>query len=160
REGSEYSRTDIVRLAQWLRSQYTFVVIDLSNRLPDPLAGPEAAVAAFWLEQADCLVLPTASAKQDFNGCLDYLELDDLPPTIVAYIRPASRRNREHPLTKRYLTAISQRASSIVSLPDDAERVRYAGMQGVPVQEVSPALGSAYRALVQAVAAVRGIRGS
>jgi cellulose biosynthesis protein BcsQ len=156
REGSEYTRTDVVRAAQWLRGEYTFIVIDLSNRLPDPLAGPEAAVAAFWLGQADCLVLPTAPSKQDFNGCLDYLELADLPPTIVAYLAPASRRNREHPLTKRYLAAISQRAASIVSLPDDAERVRYAGMQGVPVQDVSPPLRNAYRALVQAVASVRG----
>jgi len=160
REGSDYSRTDIVRLAQFLRGEFSFVVIDLSNRLPDPMAGPEAAVAAFWLEQADCLVLPTASSKQDFNGALDYLELRDLPPAIVAYIAPTSKRTREHPLTKRYLAAIAQRAQCVVSLPDEADRVRYAGMQGIPVQQVSSALGHAYRALVQAVATTPAHRGS
>jgi len=160
RETSEYSRTDIVWFAQFLRDNYSFVVVDLSNRLPDPIAGPEAAVAAFWLEQADCLVLPAASSKQDFNGVLDYLEVRDLPPAVVAYIVPTARRNREHPLTKRYLAAIGHRAHCIINIPDEPDRVRYAGMDGVPVQDVSPALGSAYRDLVQAVALTPKHRGT
>jgi hypothetical protein len=160
RATSEYSRTEIVRFAQHLRERHAFVVIDLSNRLPDPLAGPEAAAAAYWLEQADCLVLPTASSKQDFNGALDYLELPDLPPAVVAYLRPVARRNREHPLTKRYLAAIAHRAVRVVDLPDQAEEVRYAGMEGLPVQAVSPALGAAYRDLVQAVAGLPKRRGT
>ncbi len=160
RDASEYSRTDIVRFAQHLRELYTFIVVDMSNRLPDPIAGPEAAAAAYWLEQADCVVLPAASSKQDFNGVLDYLELRDLPPAVVAYITPTTRRNREHPLTKRYLAAIAQRAQCIVNLPDDPERVRFAGMEGIPVQDVSPALGLAYRQLVHAVARTPTRRGS
>jgi len=152
RETSEYSRTDIIRLARYLRGLYTFIVVDMSNRLPDPTVGPDAAAAAYWLEQADCLILPTASSKQDFNGVLDYLELPELPPTVVAYITPVSRRNREHPLIKRYLAAIGQRAHRVVNLPDEADRIRYAGMEGIPVQDVSPRLRSAYRALVEAVA--------
>lgn len=160
REATEYSRTDVIRFAHHLRDRYAFTVIDLCNRLPDPLAGPEAAAAAYWLEQADCLVLPSASSKQDFNGVLDYLEMSDLPPAVVAYITPSTRRNREHPLTRRYLAAIRQRACSVVELPDEPDRVRYAGMEGVPVEEVSPALGAAYRDLVQAVASLPRLRGS
>ena len=35
------------------------------------------------------------------------------------------------------MTAIAQRVYRVVDVPDDAERVRYAGMQGVPVEAVS-----------------------
>jgi hypothetical protein len=152
RTSSDYSRTDIARLSEYLRTRYALVIVDLSNRLPDPSAGPEAAVAAFWLEQADVLVLPTASSKQDFNGVLDFLDLRGLPATIVAYLIPRTRRNRDHPLTKRYLAAIAQRAWRVVSLPDDADGVRYAGMEGIPVQEVSTEMRAAYRALTEAIA--------
>jgi MinD-like ATPase involved in chromosome partitioning or flagellar assembly len=152
RTPSEYSRTDISRLADYLRDRYALVIVDMSNRLPDPSAGPEAAVAAFWLEQADVLVLPTASSKQDFNGVLDFLDLRRLPSTVVAYLVPRTRRNRDHPLTKRYMAAIAQRAWRVVSLPDDADGVRYAGMEGIPVQQVSTQMRAAYRALTEAIA--------
>ena len=123
RETSEYSRTEIGLFVAWLRLRYPLVVVDMSNRLPDPTAGPEASAAAYWLEHADVLVLPTAASKQDFNGVLDYLDVRDLPPTIVASLVPRTRRNREHPLAKRYMTAIAQRVYRVVDMPDDAERV-------------------------------------
>ncbi len=110
------------------------------------------AAAAFWLEHADVLVLPSAASKQDFNGVLDYLEVRDIPPAIVASLVPRTRRNREHPLAKRYMAAIAQRAYRIVDIPDEAERVRYAGMEGVPVETVSGALKAAYRELAEAIA--------
>lgn len=152
RETTEYSRTEIGLLAAHLRSRYPLVVVDMSNRLPDPTGGPAAAAAAYWLEHADVLVLPSAASKQDFNGVLDYLDVRDLPPVIVASLVPRTRRNREHPLTKRYLTAIAQRVYRVVDVPDDAERVRYAGMQGVPVEAVSSSLRAAYRELADAIA--------
>lgn len=152
RDASEYSRSEIGFAASYLREKYPLVVIDLSNRLPDPTAGPEAAAAAYWLEHADVLVLPCAASKQDFNGVLDYLDMRDLPPVIIASLVARSRRNREHPLAKRYLSAIAQRAYRLVDMPDDAERVRYAGMQGVPVETVSGALKAAYRDLATAIA--------
>jgi hypothetical protein len=151
RETTEYSRTEIGLLAAHLRSRYPLVVVDMSNRLPDPTGGPAAAAAAYWLEHADVLVLPSAASKQDFNGVLDYLDVRDLPPVIVASLVPRTRRNREHPLTKRYLTAISQRVYRVVDVPDDAERVRYAGMEGVPVEAVSSSLRAAYRELADAI---------
>jgi MinD-like ATPase involved in chromosome partitioning or flagellar assembly len=151
RETSEYSRTEIGLLVAHLRSRYPLVVVDMSNRLPDPTAGPEAAAAAYWLEHADVLVLPSAASKQDFNGVLDYLDVRDLPPAIVASLVPRTRRNREHPLAKRYMTAIAQRVYRVVDIPDDAERVRYAGMQGVPVEAVSASLRAAYRELAEAI---------
>jgi hypothetical protein len=153
REASEYSRTEIGILAAHLRSRYPLVIIDLSNRLPDPTGGAEAAAAAYWLEHADVLVLPCAGSKQDFNGVLDYLEVRDIPPAIVASLVARTRRNREHPLAKRYMSAIAQRAYRIVDIPDEAERVRFAGMQGVPVETVSAALRAAYRELAEAIAA-------
>jgi len=152
RDTSEYSRTEIGLLAAHLRSRYPLVIVDMSNRLPDPTAGPEAAAAAYWLEHADVLILPSAASKQDFNGVLDYLDVRDLPPAIVASLVPRTRRNREHPLARRYMTAIAQRVYRVVDIPDDAERVRYAGMQGVPVESVSSALGAAYRELAEAIA--------
>lgn len=152
REASEYSRTEIGLFVAHLRSRYPLVIVDMSNRLPDPTAGPEAAAAAYWLEHADVLVLPSATSKQDFNGVLDYLDVRDLPPAIVASLVPRTRRNREHPLAKRYLTAISQRVYRVVDIPDDSERVRYAGMQGVPVEAVSASLRAAYRELAEAIA--------
>jgi hypothetical protein len=151
REASEYSRTEIGLMVAHLRSRYPLIVVDMSNRLPDPTAGPEAAAAAYWLEHADVLVLPSAGSKQDFNGVLDYLDVRDLPPAIVASLVPRSRRNREHPLAKRYMTAIAQRVYKVVDIPDDAERVRYAGMQGVPVEAVSASLRAAYRELAEAI---------
>jgi MinD-like ATPase involved in chromosome partitioning or flagellar assembly len=152
RETSEYSRTEIGLFVAHLRSRYPLVIVDMSNRLPDPTAGPEAAAAAYWLEHADVLVLPSATSKQDFNGVLDYLDVRDLPPAIVASLVPRTRRNREHPLAKRYMTAISQRVYRVVDIPDDSERVRYAGMQGVPVEAVSASLRAAYRELAEAIA--------
>ena len=152
REAIEYSRTAIRRLADHLRRRYTVTVIDMSNRLPDPTAGPEAAVAAFWLEVADILVLPTTSARADFNGALDYLEVDGLPPTVVAYIVPGPRRLRENPTTLEYVRAIRRRAISLIEIPDDANAVRLAGMEGVPVEQISPPLRLAYRALTEAIA--------
>ena len=152
RDASEYSRTEIGFLAGYLREKYPLIVIDLSNRLPDPTAGPEAAAAAYWLEHADVLVLPSAASKQDFNGVLDYLDMRDLPPVIIAALVARSRRNREHPLARRYMRAIAQRAYRVVDMPDDAERVRYAGMQGVPVETVSGGLKAAYRDLAMAIA--------
>ena len=135
-----------------MRSKYPLIIVDMSNRLPDPTAGPEAAAAAYWLEHADVVVLPSAASKQDFNGVLDYLEVRDLPPAIVASLVPRARRNREHPLTKRYMAAIAQRVYRVVDVPDDAERVRYAGMEGVPVESVSSTLKAAYRELAEAIA--------
>ncbi len=156
RDSSEYSRHDIRLLAEHLRRNFTVAVIDLSNRLPDPTGGPEAAAAAYWLEVADAVVLPTAWSKQDFNGVLDYLELPDLPPAVVAYIAPRARRHREHPLTQRYVDAIALRARAIIELPDEADNVRYAGMAGVPLDSVSRRLRSGYRALTQAVVLAAG----
>ncbi len=152
RDAIEYSRTAIRRLADHLRRRYTVIVIDMSNRLPDPTAGPEAAVAAFWLEVADILVLPTTSARADFNGALDYLEVDGLPPTVVAYIVPGPRRLRENPTTLEYVRAIRRRAVSLVEIPDDANAVRLAGMEGVPVEQISPPLRQAYRELTETIA--------
>jgi MinD-like ATPase involved in chromosome partitioning or flagellar assembly len=152
REASEYSRTEIGMLVAHLRSRYPIVVVDLSNRLPDPTGGPEAAAAAYWLEHADVLVLPSAASKQDYNGVLDYLDIADMPPVIVAALVPRTRRNREHPLAKRYMSAIEHRAYRVVDIPDDAELVRYAGMQGVPVEAVSASLKAAYRHLAEAIA--------
>ncbi len=154
RETSEYTRTEIGMLVAHLRAKFPFIVVDLSNRLPDPTAGPEASVAAYWLEHADVLVLPSAASKQDFNGVLDYLEVPDIPPVIVASLLPRTRRNREHPLAKRYMSAITQRAFRVVDIPDDAERVRYAGMEGVPVEAVSTSLKAAYRQLAEAIVSV------
>ena len=151
REASEYSRTEIGLMVSHLRSRYPLIVVDMSNRLPDPTAGPEAAAAAYWLEHADVLVLPSAASKQDFNGVLDYLDVRDLPPAIVASLVPRARRNREHPLAKRYMSAIAQRVYKVVDIPDDAERVRYAGMEGVPVEAVSASLRAAYRELAEAI---------
>lgn len=158
RESSEYSRHDINLLAQHMRRSFTLAVIDLSNRLPDPTGGPEAAAAAYWLELADVVVLPTAWSKQDFNGVLDYLELPDLPPSVVAYIAPRARRHREHPLTQRYVDAIALRARAIVELPDEADNVRYAGMAGVSLDSVSRRLRAGYRQLTQAVVLAAGAR--
>jgi hypothetical protein len=153
REASEYSRSEIGMLVAHLRSRYPLVVVDLSNRLPDPTGGPEAAAAAYWLEHADVLVLPCAASKQDFNGVLDYLEIADIPPVIVASLVPRARRNREHPLAKRYMSAIVHRAYRVIDIPDEAELVRYAGMQGVPVESISGSLKAAYRRLADAIAA-------
>ncbi len=151
RETSEYSKTDIRRLADYLKRRYTFIVVDMSNRLPDPMAGPEAAAAAYWLELADVLVLPTTSSKQDFNGVLDYLDVRDLPPTVVPYIVPKAKKNREHPATQQYLSTIRGRVQAIVEVPDEADTVRLAGMQGVPVEQMSPTLRMAYRELTEVV---------
>jgi hypothetical protein len=151
RDGVEYTRTDIHRLARHLRSRYTFAVVDMSNRLPDPMAGPEAAAAAFWLEEADALILPTASSRQDFNGVLDYLDVDGRPPTLVPCIVSPVRRNRRHPMAVQYLEAIAARVDAVIEIPDEADSVRRAGMDGVPVQDVSPKMRAAYRGLTEAV---------
>ena len=150
RETTEYSKTDIRRLSDFLRRRYTFIVVDMSNRLPDPMAGPEAAAAAYWLEQADVLVLPTTSSKTDFNGVLDYLDVRNLPPTVVPYIVPRVKKNREHEMTQAYLEEIRTKVHRIIDIPDEADKVRYAGMEGIPVEQVSPALGLAYRELTEA----------
>jgi MinD-like ATPase involved in chromosome partitioning or flagellar assembly len=152
REATEYSMTAIRRLAEHLRRRYTVIVVDMSNRLPDPGAGPEAAVAAYWLQLADVLVLPTTSARADFNGALDYLDVDGLPPALVAYIVSGDRRLRENPTTLEYLRAIHRRAHRIIEVPDEADAVRLAGMEGVPVERISPRLRRAYRELTEAIA--------
>jgi Mrp family chromosome partitioning ATPase len=152
RDGSEYTHTDIHRLAAHLRARYSLVIVDMSNRLPDPTSGPEAAVAAFWLEEADALVLPTAMSRQDFNGVLDYLEVRGRPPTVVPCITSGARRNRRHPVTREYLEVIASRVERILEIPDEADSVRLAGMDSVPVQAVSAKLRVAYRSLTEAVA--------
>ncbi|MBV8195871.1 MAG: hypothetical protein JOY80_10130 [Candidatus Dormibacteraeota bacterium] len=154
REATEYSRAEVGLLASYLRRRHTLIVVDLCNRLPDVTGGPESALAAYWLELADVLVLPTASSKQDFHGVLDFLELPDLPEAVVAYIEPRSRRNRQHELTQRYLSQISSRAFRVVPLPDAADAVRLAGMEGLPVDAASRGLRDAYRELTDAVASV------
>lgn len=156
RETSEYSRRDIQLFAAHLRRSFALAVIDLSNRLPDPTGGAEAAAAAYWLEVADVVVLPTAWSKQDFNGVLDYLEVPELPPAVVAYITPRARRHREHPMTQRYLDAIAQKANSVVQVADEADSVRYASMAGIPLDSVSRRLRSGYRALIEAVLRATG----
>lgn len=152
RDGTEYSHTDIRRLAAHLRARYSLVIVDMSNRLPDPTSGPEAAVAAFWLEEADALVLPTAMSRQDFNGVLDYLDVRGRPPTVVPCITSGARRNRRHPVTREYLEVIASRVDRVLEIPDEADSVRLAGMDGVPVQAVSPKMRTAYRTLTEAVA--------
>ena len=152
RDGVDYGRVEIQRLAAHLRSRYAFIVVDMSNRLPDPTAGPEAALAAFWLEEADALVLPTGSSRQDFNGVLDYLDVPGLPPTVVPYIASSARRNRRHPMMRQYLDTIASRVDAMVEIPDEADSVRFAGMEGAPVQDVSPKMRASYRDLAAAVA--------
>ncbi|MDQ6855941.1 MAG: hypothetical protein M3Z57_02555 [Candidatus Dormibacteraeota bacterium] len=152
REGVEYTRTEVQRLAAYLRTRYAFIVVDMSNRLPDPTAGPEAAVASYWLEEADALVLPTASSRQDFNGVLDYLDVPHLPPTVVPHIASSVRRNRRHPMMRHYLEAIGPRVQAMVEIPDEADSVRFAGLEGAAVQDVSPSMRVAYRDLTAAVA--------
>ncbi len=151
RETTEYSKTDVQRIAEYLKRRYTFIVVDMTNRLPDPLGGPEAAAAAYWLEQADVLVLPTTSAIQDFNGVLDYLEVPNLPPTVVPYIVPNQKANRNHVRTQQYLSHIAEQVVAIVEIPDEADQVRLAGMEGVPVEKVSATLRDAYRELTEVV---------
>ena len=151
RDGVEYTRTDIRRLAAHLRARHALVIVDMSNRLPDPTGGPEAAVAAYWLDEADALVLPTAMSRQDFNGVLDYLDVGGLPPTVVPCIVSGARRNRRHPMTLEYLSLIEARVARVLEVPDEADRIRLAGMDGVPVQQVSARMGVAYRELVEAV---------
>jgi len=124
----------------------------MSNRLPDPTGGPEATVAAYWLEEADALVLPAATSRQDFNGVLDYLEVANLPPTVVPYIVSAARRNRRHPMTRQYLESITARVNCLTQIPDEADSVRLAGMEGAAVQDLSPRMRLAYRELTEAVA--------
>jgi hypothetical protein len=131
----------------------------LSKPVLDEIAGPLLTSAQFLIPAAVAISGVHKMMEHRESGGA-YLEVRDLPPSLVAYIVPSARRNREHPLTKRYLAAIRQRAQSIVNLPDDAERVRYAGMEGLPVQEVSPALGLAYRELVAGVAALPKRRGT
>lgn len=151
REGVEYSRGEVRRLAAYLRTRYAFAIVDMSNRLPDATSGPEAAVAAFWLDEADALVLPTATSRQDFNGVLDYLDVPGLPPTVVPCIVSASRRNRRHPVTRDYLREITARVDRVVEIPDEADNVRLAALTGTPVRDVSRRLGSAYRELTDAL---------
>ncbi|MDQ6747895.1 MAG: hypothetical protein M3010_07320 [Candidatus Dormibacteraeota bacterium] len=153
REASEYSQTDIDLLAAYLRRRYTLIVVDMSNRLPDPLGGPEAAVAAYWLEHADVLVLPTGGSRQDFNGVLDYLDVAALPPVVVPYIVPRTRAHRDHRVTQSYLAAIRPRVHALVEIPDQADEVRLAGMESLPAERLSPSLRRAYRRLTEAVVA-------
>ena len=152
RDGVEYTRSDIRRIATHLRSRYAFVVVDMSNRLPDVTAGPEAAVAAFWLDEADALVLPTATARNDFTAVLDYLDVGDMPPVVVPCIVPSNRRTRNHPAVRQYRDEIASRGATIVDVPDAADSVRLAGLESVAVRDVSSAMRSAYRALCSAVA--------
>jgi hypothetical protein len=154
RDATEYSRTAVRILADHLRRRYTLIVVDMSNRLPDPTSGPDAAVAAYWLEVADVLVLPTTSARADFNGALDYLEVRGLPPTLVPYIVPGSRRLRDNPTTREYLRVIRRRAHALIEVPDEANAVRLAGLEGVPVEQLSAGLGLAYRRLTETIAAM------
>lgn len=152
REGAEYGRTDIRRLAAHLRAHHALVIVDMSNRLPDPTGGPEAAVASHWLDEADALVLPTAMSRQDFNGVLDYLDVGGLPPVVVPCIVSGARRNRRHPMTREYLETIAARVDRVIEVPDEADRVRLAGMDGVPVQQVSAKMRDSYREMLLAVA--------
>ena len=154
RETTEYSKTDVRRFAEYLRRRYTFIIVDLTNRLPDPMAGPESAAAAYWLEHADVLVIPTTSDKKDFNGVLDYLDVRDLPPTVVSYIIPPDRRNREHAVTQEYLSVIRSRVHRIVEAPEEPNKVRLAGMEGVPVEQISTGLRAAYRELTETIVRV------
>ena len=155
RDGAEYTRSDVRRIAAHLRERYALSVVDMSNRLPDVTAGPEAAVAAFWLDEADVLVLPTATSRNDFNAVLDYLDVGELPPVIVPCIVPSSRRTRNHPAARRYREEIGARVECVVDIPDEADDVRLAGLASVPVQEVSGVMRTAYRRLLAAVLAVR-----
>ena len=54
RETSEYSRTEIGLFVAWLRLRYPLVVVDMSNRLPDPTAGPEASRLRTGLNTPTC----------------------------------------------------------------------------------------------------------
>jgi len=97
RDGAEYSRSDVRRLAAHLRSRYAFVIVDMSNRLPDPTSGPEAAVAAFWLEEADALCCPpppagrtstASSTTSTFRGCHPrWCPASSRPPVATAATR-------------------------------------------------------------------------
>ena len=148
---SEHAREGISLLASYLRRVFTLAIIDVSHRPPDSAGPPEAAAAAFWLEVADVVVLPTGWSKQDFNAVLDYLAVPDIPPAVVAYMPPRARRHREHPLTQRYVDTIALRASSIVELPSEADNVRDAETISLPSTATSRQIRAGYRSLIQAV---------
>ena len=123
----------------------------LSKPVLDLIAGPLLTTAQFLIPAAVALSGIHKMMEHRETGA-SFMEVPDLPSIVVAYIVPTSRRNREHPLTKRYLAAIGQRAHRIVTIPDEADGIRYAGMEGIPIQDVSPRLRNAYRELVETAA--------
>lgn len=96
---------------------------NLSKPVLDHIAGPLLTSAQF--------LIPSAVAISGIHKMMDH---------------------RESGLARRYLAAIGQQAACVVQLPDEAEPVRYAVMEGLPLDSVSPRLRLAYRRLAQAVA--------
>ena len=98
---------------------------NLSQPVLDHIAGPLLTSAQF--------LIPSAVAISGIHKMMDH---------------------RESGLARRYLDAIEQQVARVVEVPDEAEPVRFAVMEGLPLDAVSPRLRLAYKRLAEAVATV------
>jgi hypothetical protein len=55
-------------------------------------------------------------------------------------------------MTRQYLESIGARVNCLAQIPDEADTVRLAGLEGAAVEDLSPRLRLAYRELTEAVA--------
>jgi hypothetical protein len=55
-------------------------------------------------------------------------------------------------MTRQYLESIAARVNCLAQIPDEADTVRLAGLEGAAVEDLSPRLRLAYRELTEAVA--------
>lgn len=151
---TESTSTEIDLVANYNRVHWAAAVIDTANRLPG-LGDPAGEVVAFWMEHADCLVLPTTANPEDLLAVLDYLAVDNLPPTIVAYVVSASRRVRTHPAARRYLDEIATKVFALVEIPADTkDELKQLKLDGRPINEAPSKFGRAYQSLIDAISQV------
>jgi hypothetical protein len=150
-DSTESTSTEVDLVAEYNRRQWGAVVIDTANRLPG-LGDPAGEVVAYWMEHADCLVLPTTANPEDLVAVLDYLAVENLPPTVVAYIVSGSRKVRDHPTARRFLEEIAAKVFAVVEIPDDkGDDLKRLKLEGRPINEAPAKFGRAYRSLIEAI---------
>jgi hypothetical protein len=149
RSPAGYSQTEIDLFAEYLCRRFAVVVVDLANHMPE-IGDPAGEAVSYWLEHADAVMLPTTASQASFNGVLDYLDLPDLPPVVVAYIAPNDRKARKHPVNHAYLEEIGAKVCDIVEFPFESG-LEYADYEKTAVIDVTPALRQAYWRLTEAI---------
>jgi MinD-like ATPase involved in chromosome partitioning or flagellar assembly len=161
RETSPYRRSQIDRLARYLREQHVVVVIDVANCLPARWGSRAEQSLAHWMPHADVVVMPVDASGASFQAVAELKdaleemhEAGDLrraPDLVMPLLLYRGRRALREPAVREILDHHRDHDVQVVEIPR-VEEISLAHWRQQSLLDVSPReVRPAYTRLLSAV---------